>query len=226
MTLDEFLVATIHEYDNGGLSNEQFIENAHLIYNAFACFPCPLQSYDYPYLLGIVFSGFAPYYKHDINIYTSIMENALFCFMKIIKEENHNSSEYQCAAIRLLLLIHDNDWVMKGITQKFQDKNCLELYGEIPFVHHVLYQGVSPWAYEIDILTHLGQYCIAQSRSDSKQSSISASDMRKFKEIVKGQDYQVKWPLVHISDEQVFNLFYEFITEYVSTPYERRISHI
>ena len=131
MNVEDFLVSTIHDYENGGLKNGEFLKKAHGIYNSYANFSCSLPSAEHPYLLGIVFAGFAKYYARNINCYASIIENALFCFSTVMKE-SESCSERQCAAIRMLLLIDDNNEVMRGIAHKFYQKNYQELYGH-PF---------------------------------------------------------------------------------------------
>ena len=162
MNVEDFLVSTIHDYENGGLKNGEFLKKAHGIYNSYANFSCSLPSAEHPYLLGIVFAGFAKYYARNINCYASIIENALFCFSTVMKE-SESCSERQCAAIRMLLLIDDNNEVMRGIAHKFYQKNYQELYGHpfagSQFISRVMGSGTI----ETDILNILGRYCIEKS---------------------------------------------------------------
>lgn len=219
----ELLNSAIKDYDNGGLANVDFIQKAHRIYNSYATFPTSLPNAEHPYLLGIVFADFAKYYSNNINIYTSIVENALFCFAKVMKTSS-SQSEKQCAAIRMLLLISDNDRVMKGIAHTFYEKRPQELYGQPLFMQQFIAQGMEPWTYETDILVNLGSHCIDESDSEEKKSLISKEDMDRFNNIVKSQKYKLEYPLVIVSAERVFDLFFDFIAEFIKTPYERRIT--
>lgn len=221
----EFLLSAIHDYENGGLENEDFLKKAHDIYNGYATYSCPLLDAENPYLLGIVFSAFAKYYAKNIDYYASIMENALFCFGKVMKT-SESISERQCAAIRMLLLIDENDWVMKGIVHKFFERMSLELYGQPLLVQKISAQGMAPWTYEVDILTHIGNYCINESRSFSIHSSISSEEMTRFNDIKKSNKYYVRWPLVRVPIKRVFDLFQDFIEDYINTPYERRVTQL
>lgn len=220
----EFLLSTINDFENGGLESPEFLKKAHSIYNEYATFPNPLPNAETPYLLGIVFSYFAKYYKRNIDYYASILENALFCFIRVIKDTNVGRSEHQCAAIRMLLLIDDNEWAMKGIAHKFYEKNCQQLYGSPLMVQQMIAQGMEPWTFEIDLLKNLGSFCIKESSSGNHQSSISALDMERFSVIKRKGKYSTQWPLVRVPSKRVFELFAEFISEYVDTPYERRIT--
>ena len=48
--------------------------------------------------------------------------------------------------------------------------------------------------------------------------------MDNFEKLKKMGKYNVRFPLVQVSPKQVFELFFDFILEYVSTPYERRVT--
>lgn len=222
----EFLISAIEDFENGGLASSDFLRKAHLIYNEYATFPCRLPNVEKPYLLGILFSSFAKYYQNNVDYYTSILENALFCFIKVMKNTNVTNSEHQCAAIHMLLLIDDNEWLMKGIAHKFIEKKCQQLYGSPLLVQKMLAQGMEPWTYEIDILKKLGEFCIEESNSDNKHAFISAFDMERFNSLKKNCKYFTAWPLVRVSAECVFELFSEFISENIDTPYERRIKRL
>ena len=226
-SMEERLKSAIRNLDNGGLGNETFVREAHEIYNEYVSFPSSLPQAEHHYLLGIVFSGFVRYYEDNIDYYTCIMENALFCFFKVINE-SPSQSERQCAAIRMLLLIDENDWVMKGITRKFRDKYCQELYG-VSLMHiQIMSQGLStPWDYEDDILRIIGCVCVDLSSSFSKKSSISHSEMMRFNRIKSSDKYTYSmWGLAKISEEKVFQLYDDFITENVNTPYDRRMTRL
>lgn len=223
---EEMLRSAIRNYYDGGLNNENFVKDAHRIYNEYVGFPCSLPQAEHHYLLGIIFSGFARYYEDNIDYYTCIMENALYCFFKVINEST-SQSERQCAAIRMLLLIDGNDWVMKGITRKFRDKHCQKLYGQ-PLMHiQIISQGLStPWDYENDILRIIGCVCLEMFGS-SKTSFISHGEMMLFDRIKSSGKYtHSMWGLANMPDESVFQLYYEFITEYINTPYERRLTQL
>lgn len=219
----EILVSAIRDFENGGLKNPEFLKKAHLIYNEYATFPSQLSNVEKPYLLGVLFSCFAKYYQENIDYYTSILENALYCFIRVIKNTNISNSEHQCAAIRMLLLIDDNEYAMKGVVHNFYEKKCEQLYGCPLMVQKILAQGMEPGAYEIDILKNLGCFCIEESCSDEKSSSISALDMERFDNLKRDGKYSMTWPLVSISPEGVFEFFSDFISECIDTPYERRI---
>ena len=223
MDFETLLVSTIDDYNNGGLENEEFVKKAHEIYNSYANYSCSLPRTQYPYLLGVMFAGFAKYYKGNIDYYTSIMENALYCFAKCMKVSD-SLSERQCAAMRLLFLIDDNDRVMKGIAHNFFEKRCQELYGSPLIVQQILANGMDPWTFETDILVNIGNYCIEQSDAESVHSCISSTEMDNFEKLKKMGKYNVRFPLVQVSPKQVFELFFDFILEYVSTPYERRVT--
>lgn len=219
------LYACFQEYQKGTDKNRKFLSLAHEVYNEYATYPCSLPTATHPYLLGMVFSEFACSYSEDINTYTSIMENALFCFFRVIKTST-SVSERQCAAIRMLLLIDNHDWVMKGITRKFRDKYSQRLYGQPSIIIQMMSQSMAPWIYEEDILRMLGAYCIYKSESDEKHSSISHSEMQQFCQIKQSGKYEVRWPLVSISMDNVFNLYYHHILEIVNSPFERRITKL
>ena len=224
MINSEILSSAIKDYEMGGLYNEEFLKKAHLVYNACATFPPNvLNNFENPYLLGVVFSYFAKYYSNNRNHYTSIMENALFCFDRVMRL-GRSASESQCAAKRMLLLVDDNDWVMKGIAHKFYEQRCQELYGQSLMFQKILAQGMDAWTFEEDILRLIGSYCIEKSSSDNKQSYVSAIDSERFKRIVQSGKYNLEWPLVKVPVERVYELFSEFICEYVNTPYQRRIT--
>ena len=224
--LQNILISAIKDYNERGLYDVTFLSKAHKIYNEFAYFSCPLPLSDHPYLLGIVFSYFSEYYKNDIDTYTSIIENALFCFFRVIKE-NEFQMERQSAAIRLLLLIDRNDWVMKGITRKFYTKNCEVLFG-MPFDLHQIfeYRGLGQWVVEGDILRILGHQCTLIADSNSSHVSISETDMRDYHKLLNENKYRGDWPLVKISTEQLFEMYDDFIRDFINTPYERRITQL
>lgn len=222
----EFLLSTISDFENGGLENPEFLKKAHSVYNWYARYPSPLPNDKNHYLLGIIFSHFAKYYQQNIDYYDSILENALFCFIKVINNTDTTLSENQYAAIRMLLLIDDNEWAMKGIAHKFFEKKCQQLYDSPLIVQQIIAQGMEPWTFEIDLLKNLGFICIEKSCSDNQHSFISASDMERFSTIKRNGKYSTKWPLVNVSADRVFDLFAEFISEYIYKPYERRITHL
>lgn len=224
MELKDFLEAAINDFDNGGLKNKDFLSKAHQIYNAYANYSCGLPRAEHPYLHGIVFADFAKYYSHDINYYTSIAENALYCFSKVMRK-SESVSERQCAAIRMLLFIDDNDWVMKGIAHFFIEKKCQELYGQQLLVHKMLAERMDPWVYETDILKNIGTYCLEQSSSCNHHSFISSEEMKSYDAIKNSSKYQRGvWTLARVSIERVFEMFSDFLKEFVSTPYERRVT--
>lgn len=134
----EFLLSIIKDFESGGLENPEFLKKAHTIYNGYATYPSSLPDAENPYLLGIVFSHFAKYYQQNIDYYASILENALFCFIKVIKNSEASRSERHCAAISMLLLIDNNEWAMKGIAHKFFEKKCQQLYGSPLMVQQIL----------------------------------------------------------------------------------------
>lgn len=222
----KILVSAIQDFERGGIQSDDFLKKAHLVYNACATFPptCLVES-EHPYLLGCVFAYFAKYYSNNIDYYTSIIENALFCFCRVMKE-NLSESESQCASIRMLLLIEDNEWVMKGIVHKFCEQRCQELYGQPLVFHRMLAQSMDAWAFEMDVLKLLAFYCIERSSSKAKHSFISSSDTSRYMKIVKSGKYGVEWPLVQVSMEQVYEMFSEFVRESVNTPFERRIAQL
>ena len=219
------LTSAIKDYENGGLENKDFIKKAHSIYNTYACIPCNLPQAEHLYLHGIVFSYFAKYYSNNINYYGSILENALFCFDKVMRTST-SQSEQQCAAIRMLLLIEDNDWAMKGLAHKFYEKDCQELYGSPLMVQQIIARGMAPWTFEVDLLLNIGNYCIKRSGSQDKHSFISSSDTKRFNSIVKSGKYNVRYPLVNVSTERVYELFSDFIYDRIITPFERRITQL
>lgn len=225
MTTD-FLISAINEFEDGGFGNPDFLKKAHSIYNEYATFPSPLTNAENPYLLGILFSHFAKYYQKNVDYNISILENALFCFSRVIKNTDTSSSEHQCAAIRMLLLIDDNECAMKGIAKSFFEKKCQELYGTPLMVQKILAQGMDAWTFEIDILKNLGYFCTEQVSSENKHSFISASEMKHFVTLEQSRKYFTEWPLVEVPKERVFELFFEFISECINTPYEHRISSV
>lgn len=224
----EFLLSAISDFENGGLENPEFLKKAHTTYNGYATYPSTLPNAENPYLLGIVFSHFAKYYQQNIDYYVSILEDALFCFIRVIKDTDTTNSEHQCAAICMLLLIEDNEWAMKGIAHKFYERKCQQLYGSPLMVQQMLAQGMDPWTYEMDLLKNLGSFCIEKSCLDDRNSfiSVSESDIERFSALINNGKYSTNWPLVSVSVERVFELFAEFISEYIYAPYERRITHL
>ena len=225
MNNTELLTSTIQSYEKSGLQNVDFLKQAHAIYNKYATFPPTLPSAENPYLLGIVFSYFAKYYENNINNYTCIVENALFCFDKVMKTSS-SQSERQCAAIRMLLILEDNYRIIMGMIHVFCEKRCQELYGNPLMMHRMLAQGMDPWTYEMDVLKQLGSFCIEKSNSCEKHSFISSIDMQRFKNIENSGKYKMKWPLTMIPSENVYKLFSDFITENINTPYDRRITQL
>lgn len=219
------LKSAIDDYSDRGLYDKAFLTKVHQIYNAFAHYPCPLPSAEHPYSLGIVFSYFCEYYKNDIDKYTSIIENALFCFFRVINESEF-TIEKQSATIRLLLLIDKNDWVMKGIMKKFYMRYCDTLYGMPLEIHKLLHDSFEPWTFETDLLSRLGERCIEIASSDTAHSVLSQQEMQKFNELKTGEKYVSYFPLIKISTEELFRLFNDFINEFIRTPYERRITHL
>ena len=180
-------------------------------------------------MLGVVFSHFALYYKDDIDKYTSIIENALFCFLRVIYDTEFKA-ERQSAAIRLLLLIDGHDWVMKGILRKFYEKHCDMLFN-IPLSHGSVFRSLmsmdDPWIIEEDMLKCIGSICVELTASKSTYPEISAIEMKSFNGL-KGKDiYNNPWGhLIEVPLNKFFKMFYSHITEIVNTPYERRITHL
>ena len=78
--LQNILQSTINDFNDSGLYSDAFLTKAHQIYNSFAYYSCPLPSSEHPYLLGVVFSHFARYYKEDFDKYTSIIEKYVIRF--------------------------------------------------------------------------------------------------------------------------------------------------
>ena len=225
--LQNILQSTINDFNDSGLYSDAFLTKAHQIYNSFAYYSCPLPSSEHPYLLGVVFSHFALYYKDDIDKYTSIIENALFCFLRVIYDTEFKA-ERQSAAIRLLLLIDGHDWVMKGILRKFYDKHCDILFN-IPQSHGSVFRSLmsmdNPWIIEEDMLKCIGSICIELTASKSTYSEISAIEMKSFDELK--EKYNSRWGhLIEVPLNKFFKMFYEHITEIINTPYERRITHL
>ncbi|MDE5905266.1 hypothetical protein [Duncaniella sp.] len=225
MNSSDFLTSTIQDYEKGGLHNVEFLKKAHSIYNEYASYPTPLIRTAYPYSLGIVFSYFAKYYSNNIDYYTCIIENALFCLNRAI-EICTSQNEQESAAIRLLLLIEDNDWVMKGITHKFYERSTQELYGLPLIAQTILAQRMDPWTFETEILKHIGAYCIQKSNFPESKPAISDSDILRLQDIISSGKYNIRWPLVKVPTKRVYELFLEFIAEFIRTPYDRRITQL
>lgn len=228
--LQNLLKSAINDFNDSGLYNDAFLTKAHQIYNSFACYSCPLPSSEHPYLLGVVFSYFARYYKDNIDKYTSIIENALFCFLKVIYDKTEFKVERQSAAIRLLLLIDSHDWVMKGILRKFYDKHCDVLFN-IPQSHGSVFRSLmsmdNPWIIEEDMLKCIGNICIGLTTSNTTYSEISAIEMKSFNELKAKDAYNDSWGhLIEIPLNKFFKMFYAHITDIINTPYERRITHL
>ncbi len=223
--MKEYIETAINDQKNGGLQNDDFVKKAHAIYNIFATFPCSLPASGQQYPLGIIFSCLAQYYSGNIDHYTSIMENALFCFSNVMKA-SESCDERQNAAIRMLLLIDGNDWIMKSITHKFFKRKCNELYGTSLIDQQMIARKLEPWTFETDILKHLGRYCIEESATTSPEQILSVSEIRRFNELKENGKYSIQWPLVNISPARVFDLFCEYIKDTVSTSCERRATQL
>ena len=228
--LQNLLKSAINDFNNNGLYNDNFLTKAHQIYNSFAYYSCPLPSSEHPYLLGIVFSNFARYYKEDIDKYTSIIENALFCFLRVIYDKTESKVERQSAAIRLLLLIDSHDWVMKGILRKFYDKSCDVLFN-IPQTHGSIFRSLmsmdNPWIIEEDMLKCIGNICLELTESSNTHAELSATEMNTFNQIKRKDAYNDQWGhLIEVPLNKFFKMFYNHITNIVNTPYERRITHL
>lgn len=220
---EDLLTSAIKDYEQNGIDNESFLEKAHRIYNSYAMNTCPLKNAEHPYLLGIVFASFAKYYINDANIYGSILENAYYCFSKVIVEGS-SPSERQCAAIRLLLTIDDNYPLMLQLVRNFRNYKSQYLYGQPAMVVNMLAQGMDQNAYEEDILRNIGSYCDELQENTSLNASIPSYDMNRYNKISTSEKYSLTWPLVSVSASSVFGLFYEFISKIISTPSERRIT--
>lgn len=227
--LQNLLRSAINDFNDSGLYNDAFLTKAHQIYNSFAYYSCPLPFSEHPYLLGVVFSYFARYYKDDIDKYTSIIENALFCFLRVIYDTEFKVDR-QSAAIRLLLLIDSHDWVMKGILRNFYDKNCDVLFN-IPQSHGSIFRSLmsidDPWIIEEDMLKCIGNICIDLTTSNTIHSEISAIEMKSFNELKTKDAYNAhRGHLIEVPLNKFFKMFYTHITDIINTPYERRITHL
>lgn len=218
---ENLLSAAINDYEQKGRENKSFLEKAHRIYNSYAINACPLKDTEHPYLLGIVFATFAKYYINDVNIYASILENACYCFSKVMTDSS-SISERQCAAIRLLLCIEDNYPLMLQVAKKLKDYKCQELYGQSAMELNIFSQGMDQYTYEEDILRNIGSYCIATQKTTNINASISVQDMNLFQKLTTSKKYNLEWPLVCVSSSQVFKLFYELLYKIISTPCKRR----
>lgn len=223
--LEGQIASAIKDCEQGGRENPQFIEKAHAIYNLYATNTCPLKDAEHPYLLGILFAAFAKYYIRNVNIYASIMENACFCFSKVVKESD-SPTERQCAAMRLLLFIDDNYPLMLQVAKNLRNSYSQELYGQPAMMVNIMAQGMDQNAYEEDLLRNIGSYCIGMQNSGNVHSSISAREMQRFKNLCSTERYNLNFPLVEIPASRVFELFYDFMYRIICTPCERRITQL
>lgn len=221
MNIKGTLLAAIDDYGKGGLQNDEFLKKAHDIYNTYVENPQSLLETEHPYLLGIVFAAFAKFYTKEIDYYTSIIENALFCFLKVLKSDD-SGSECQCAAIRMLLLIDDNYWIMQNIMSRFIEERCQELYKYSLLEYRISVGTLEPWTYERDILRQIGHYCIEKSSSEDKDVFLSCMEMRRFYAILLSNRYDGGYFLTRLVTERVFMLFSEFVKSCIVKPIDRR----
>lgn len=156
-----------------------------------------------------MYSYLANFYKNNIDIYTSIVENSIYCFSKVIIE-SESESERQSAAIRLFLLSYDNEKVVKGILYKL----VREKYGDNTF-EIILLQLVD------SDLCAIRSYCLLLIEEGSKKVFISDEYMRKYHRLSKSLRKSSSTPEAL---EKSFILFYEEIHKIIKTPYERRIT--
>ncbi len=220
--LDNALIA----YDNGNM--ELFKDYAASLYNEYCSYPSPLEHNNpHPYLLGTVYSRMAQFYAYNINAFASIIENALYCFSKTIIESD-DVVEKQCAAQRMVLLLDDNWWFMQQVAKnfiKFSGNKLYRDYSELTF--SILSGGMTPNAYEDDILGQLGYYCVKVAQSNSVHSFISVEETARYKSCINDKRFQYHpWALTNVKDEKLFELFYEFLSLIVQSMVKRRVMRL
>lgn len=211
-------------YDVGDI--ELFKERAISLYNKYCSYPSPLEHNNpHPYLLGTIYSRMAQFYVYDINTFASIIENALYCFSKTIIESD-DIVEKQCAAKRMVLLLDDNWGFMQQVAKnfiKFSGHKLYRDYSELTF--SILSRGMTPNAFEDDILGQLGYYCVEITQSNSVHSFISVEETARYESCIKDKRFQYHpWALTNIKDEKLFELFYEFLSLIVRSMVERRVT--
>ena len=86
--------------------------------------------------------------------------------------------------------------------------------------NQILSNGMAPWTFEIDIITHIASECISRGKSHDKPLMISDQEIKHFASLSNEDRYHVRYPLVKIKPDEVFELFFGFISEYVTTPFE------
>lgn len=216
-----FLNDAVDKHDSGNI--EEFVKQAQQIYNSCACFPSHLNSIGHEYLYGKVFAYFAPFVTNDINIYTTVLENAYFCLSKTIVN-SESISEEQCAAIRLLLLIDDNNRVIMHIISRFLEERVGNICKNP--MNTLILNEIMDKAFEKEILRMIGGYLIEKVGSHEKNSFISVKEMDKYNDILRRNCYSTQISLIPSSAEKIFMETYNFIYSVIQTPYDRRIKPI
>ena len=224
---DMELNRAIKLYDAGHISG--FKRLAVDFYNEYCNFPSTLLFDEERniYSMGIIYSRMAQFYTEDINVYATIIENAIYCFSKIITTTD-NIVNKQSAAIRLLLLFKDNWGLMLQVAKNLIKTRGSQLYGDYSSLSFsILASGLEPYTYENDILRQLGHYCVKESQSNNTHTSISASEMSQYELCVKSGKFSYnEWALTKLGGKDLFDIFYGFIEEIIKTPYERRTTKL
>lgn len=212
----------VEAYYSGNM--EEFMSIAKSIYNACAVFPTPIINAQHKYLMGTVFAYFAPFNIRNIDVYTTAIENAYYCLSTVVIKTEY-TSEKNCAAIRLLLLIDENRQVMLHIASRFVKERSSRISNK-PALNISVLNSIMNNAYDEDVLRIIGGYLIHEISSNGKNSFISENEMQHYNEILRQDRYSTMLSLFDVTAETLFMEMHNFVLSVINMPYERRITQL
>ena len=218
--MEKVLKETITAFETGEL--DKFKDLARQIYNAFSCYPSNLSSVSHKYLLGQIFSDYAPFIENNINAYTTALENAYFCLASVVINSEYISQK-NCAAIRLLLLIDENRQVMLHIASRFIKERSSRVSHK-PAINVGILNSIMNNAFDEEVLRIVGGFLINEISSSEKKSFIPQNEMYRYNMILQKNCYNTKWSLFDATPEEVFLELYNYILYVINEPYERRMT--
>ena len=220
--MENILNEVIKAYDSGEIDN--FKNLARRIYNSFAVYPSNLGVANHKYLLGQIFSDYAPFLQNDIDAYTTAIENAYFCLSTVVIK-SENISERNCAAIRMLLLVDENRRVMLNIASRFIKERSSRVCDK-PAINISVLNGLMNNAFDEEVLRIIGGYLISEVSSSEKKSFISENEMNRYNELLRKDCYSTRYSLFNVSPQTLFLEMRDYIRYVIDAPYERRMKQL
>ena len=121
------VIYVVTSYDNISSFEDELMFKTHVnvVYNEIVRDQSILHKTDRPYLLGTFFSYIVEYINSQkspiINPYKRVcLENAMYCFMRCINE-NEIMSRKQAGAMRMLLLMRENSYDCFNLVLRLND---------------------------------------------------------------------------------------------------------